>query len=76
MMEEINSHVKPIDILLVEDNPGDVRLTREALLETKVLTNLYTVENGVDALDFLYKRKAFSNGEFKPGFHSFGINFL
>ena len=60
-MEEINSHVKPIDILLVEDNPGDVRLTREALLETKVLTNLYTVENGVDALDFLYKRKAFSN---------------
>lgn len=60
-MEEKNSNMKPIDILLVEDNPGDVRLTREALLETKVLTNLYTVENGVDALDYLYKRKAFSN---------------
>ena len=58
-MEEISSHIKPIDILLVEDNPGDVKLTREALLETKVLNNLYTVENGVEALDFLYKRNAY-----------------
>lgn len=60
-MEELISHVKPIDILLVEDNPGDVKLTREALLETKVLTNLFTVENGVEALDFLYMRNDFKN---------------
>jgi len=60
-VEELISHVKPIDILLVEDNPGDVKLTREALLETKVLTNLFTVENGVEALDFLYMRNDFKN---------------
>jgi two-component system response regulator len=46
----------PVDILLVEDNPGDVQLTREALTETKILTNLFTVENGVEAIDFLYKK--------------------
>lgn len=49
-------NMSPIDILLVEDNPGDVQLTREALQEVKVLTNLFVVENGVEALDFLYKK--------------------
>lgn len=37
---------KPIEILLVEDNPGDVRLTREAFKEGKVLNNLSVVEDG------------------------------
>ena len=53
--------VIPIDILLVEDNPGDIELTREALLEVKVLTNLFVVENGVQALDFLYRRNEYTN---------------
>ena len=44
---------RPIEILLVEDNPGDVRLTQEALDEAKVLNNLSVVDNGVDALAFL-----------------------
>jgi chemotaxis family two-component system response regulator Rcp1 len=44
---------KAIDILLVEDNPGDVRLTREALKEGKVLNNLHVVGDGVEALAFL-----------------------
>ena len=43
----------PIEILLVEDNPGDVRLTKEALKEGKVYSNLHTVKDGVEALDFL-----------------------
>ena len=43
----------PIEILLVEDNPGDVRLTREALKEGKVYSNLHTVKDGVEAMDFL-----------------------
>ena len=51
MTEQIR--IKPIDILLVEDNPGDVRLTREALKEGKVLNSLHAVTNGVDALEFL-----------------------
>jgi chemotaxis family two-component system response regulator Rcp1 len=44
---------KPIDILLVEDNLGDVRLTREALKEGKVLNTLHVVGDGIDALAFL-----------------------
>ena len=44
---------RPIEILLVEDNPGDVRLTQEALDEAKVINNLSVVDNGVDALAFL-----------------------
>jgi CheY-like chemotaxis protein len=44
---------KAIDILLVEDNTGDVRLTREALKEGKVLNTLYVVGDGIEALEFL-----------------------
>jgi CheY-like chemotaxis protein len=53
--------VHPIDILLVEDNPADVRLTREALREAKVLNSLHVVEDGVEALDFLRKRGRHAN---------------
>jgi len=45
--------VSPIDILLVEDSPSDVRLTREALKEAKVLNTLHVAQDGVAALDFL-----------------------
>ena len=45
--------VKPIEILLVEDNQGDVRLTQEALKEGKVRNNLHVVWNGVEALSYL-----------------------
>ena len=44
---------KPIDILLVEDNPGDVELTREALHDSKVHMRLHVVPDGVEALAFL-----------------------
>ena len=44
---------KPIDILLVEDNPGDVRLTQEALKSGKVYNTLYAVNDGVEAIAFL-----------------------
>ena len=43
----------PIDILLVEDNPGDVRLTIEALKEDKLQNNLHVVKDGVEAIAFL-----------------------
>jgi two-component system, chemotaxis family, response regulator Rcp1 len=46
----------PIEILLVEDNPGDVRLTKEALREGKVYSNLHTVKDGVEAMEFLRKK--------------------
>ena len=50
----------PIEILLVEDNPGDVRLTREALKEGKVYSNLHTVKDGVEAMEFLRRQGKYS----------------
>ena len=46
---------KPIEILLVEDNPGDARLVKEALKDVKVLNNLRVAKDGVEALDFLHQ---------------------
>ena len=43
-------------ILLVEDNPADMRLTLEALKEAKVVCNLHWVKDGVEALDYLHRR--------------------
>jgi len=51
----------PIEILLVEDNPGDVRLTKEALKEGKVYSNLHTVKDGVEAMDFLRREGKYSS---------------
>ena len=50
----------PVDILLVEDNPGDERLTREALKEGKVFSNLYWVKDGVEAMEFLRRDGKYS----------------
>jgi len=45
-----------VEILLVEDNAGDHRLTQEALREGKVYNNLHWAKDGVEALDFLHRR--------------------
>ena len=47
---------KPIEVLLVEDNPADFRLTQEALKEAKIRNTLHSATDGVEALDFLYAR--------------------
>ena len=52
-MYEQNEGTRPIEILLVEDNPGDMRLTKEALKEGKVYNNLHWAHDGVEALEFL-----------------------
>jgi len=46
---------RPVEILLVEDSPGDVRLTMEALKEGKLSNELHVVEDGIEALAFLRK---------------------
>lgn len=51
----------PIEILLVEDNPGDVRLAKEALKENKVRNNVYVVEDGEAAMEFLRKQNKYQN---------------
>ncbi len=47
---------RPIQILLVEDNPGDVRLTQEVLKEGKVHNHLSVVQDGVEAMLFLRRQ--------------------
>ena len=46
----------PIEILLIEDNAGDARLAQEALKDSKILNNVNTVEDGVEAMAFLHRQ--------------------
>jgi len=50
----------PVEILLVEDNPGDVRLAREGLSECKIRNNLHVVDDGVKAMAFLRRRDEYA----------------
>jgi len=52
---------RPIDILLVEDNPGDVRLTVEALKEGKVHNKLHVAKDGMEAMAFLHKEGKYAD---------------
>ncbi len=56
---------RPVEILLVEDNPGDVRLTREALKEGELLNHLSVVGDGIEALEFLRREGKFA-GSIRP----------
>lgn len=57
----INSLGRPADFLLVEDNPGDVRLTQEALKSHKVQNNLHVVTDGEEAMAFLRRQGKYAN---------------
>lgn len=50
------SETDDVDVLLVEDNPGDVRLTQEAFRQGDAACTLHVVDDGVEALDFCYQR--------------------
>jgi two-component system, chemotaxis family, response regulator Rcp1 len=52
---------QPIEVLLVEDNPGDVDLTREALAAAKVCNRLHVAEDGEAAIEFLHRRGDFAD---------------
>jgi len=53
-------HYHPIEILLAEDNPGDVRLTIEALRQDKVNNHLGVARDGQEAMDYLRQRGSFA----------------
>ena len=54
----MNVHqARPAEILLVEDSPADILLTREGFEESKILANLHVVEDGQAALDYLQRAK-------------------
>lgn len=55
-MAEVSRQNTPADILLIEDNPGDIRLTREAFQESQIANTLHVVADGVEALEFLNQR--------------------
>jgi chemotaxis family two-component system response regulator Rcp1 len=61
MMESIGTGACPIEVLLVEDSPGDVRLTREAFKDAKVHINLHVASDGAEAMAFLGREGENSN---------------
>jgi len=52
---------KIVDILLIEDNPGDARLAKEALKDSKIKNKIHIASNGVEATDFLFKRNDYKD---------------
>ena len=52
---------RPVEILLVEDNPGDVGLTRETLKDSKLLNHMSVAENGVEAMAFLRREGKYAH---------------
>ena len=59
-MSSLTRTWRPVEILLVEDNPGDVRLTQEALKESKICNHLSVVTDGVEAVEYLRREGRFA----------------
>ena len=61
MMQLIGTDATPIEVLLGEDSPGDVRLTREAFKDAKVHINLHVAMDGTEAMAFLLREGKHAN---------------
>jgi CheY-like chemotaxis protein len=57
----MNLPLQPVEVLLVEDDPGDELMTREAFEDNKIGNTLHVAHDGEEALDFLYRRGAHAN---------------
>lgn len=55
------NQAKPAEILLVEDSPADIMLTREIFEESKILANLHVVQDGQAAIEYLRRAKGYEN---------------
>jgi two-component system, chemotaxis family, response regulator Rcp1 len=64
---------RPLEILLVEDNPADVRLTQEAFREGKIHNTLVVARDGVEAIDFLFRRGKYADAV-RPGLILLDLN--
>jgi len=53
--------MRPVEILLIEDNPGDIRLTIESFKESKIANKLNIAEDGIEALNYLRKKGKFKD---------------
>jgi len=56
-----STQAQPVEILLAEDNPGDVKLTEKALERGQVLNNLHVVNDGVEAIEFLHREDEYAD---------------
>jgi chemotaxis family two-component system response regulator Rcp1 len=63
----------PIEVLLVEDSPGDVRLTREAFREANEAIHLHVASDGVEAMAFLMRQDAYADAP-RPDFILLDLN--
>lgn len=72
-MSERTTGERKADILLVEDNPGDIRLTQEAFKSSQIGNTLHVVTDGVEALDFLHQRGAHADAP-RPGIILLDLN--
>jgi CheY-like chemotaxis protein len=69
----VSPNAKPVEILLVEDDPGDVLITREAIESSKVANRLNVVSNGEEALQFLRREAPFADAP-RPGLILLDLN--
>lgn len=58
-------NLKPVEILLVEDNPSDVKLAKKALEKYNLANNILVVHDGEEALDYFYSRGKFQTNEMR-----------
>ena len=72
-MGDTTTNAGPVEILLVEDNPGDVRLTREALKSDRLWNTLQVVRDGVEAMAYLRREGEFS-GAVRPALILLDLN--
>ncbi len=59
----MRNRTRPVNILLIEDNPGDIRLTEEAFNECQINVNLISVMDGVEAIKYLTKIEKYTSAE-------------
>lgn len=57
----VKNDARLVEILLVEDNPADVRLTQVAIKKSKIANKLHIVNDGIEALNFLKKKEQYKN---------------
>jgi CheY-like chemotaxis protein len=69
----VTPNAVPVEILLVEDDPGDVLITREAIESSKVANRLSVVSNGEEALQFLRREEPFADAP-RPGLLLLDLN--
>ena len=73
MSDDFLAEPAPIEILLVEDDPGDVLMTKEALADAKMANTLYVVQNGEEALQFLFREGEYADAP-RPGLILLDLN--